>query len=57
MTLKLEHVIKKYKDFTAVNDLNFSIGEGEIFGLIGQNGAGKTNNISNDFRFTGTYFW
>ncbi|BDH61756.1 ABC transporter ATP-binding protein [Lysinibacillus sp. PLM2] len=45
MTLKLEHVIKKYKDFTAVNDLNFSIGEGEIFGLIGQNGAGKTTTF------------
>ncbi|CAM5223762.1 hypothetical protein UACE39S_05219 [Ureibacillus acetophenoni] len=36
MSLKLEHVVKKYKDFTAVNDLNFLIGKGEIFGLIGQ---------------------
>ncbi|KGR77765.1 ABC transporter ATP-binding protein [Ureibacillus manganicus] len=45
MSLKLEHVVKKYKDFTAVNDLNFSIGKGEIFGLIGQNGAGKTTTF------------
>lgn len=45
MTLTLEHVVKKYKDFTAVNDLNFTIGEGEIFGLIGQNGAGKTTTF------------
>lgn len=45
MTLTLEHVVKKYKDFTAVNDLNFTIGNGEIFGLIGQNGAGKTTTF------------
>ncbi len=45
MSLKLEHVVKRYKDFTAVNDLNFSIGKGEIFGLIGQNGAGKTTTF------------
>jgi len=45
MTLTLEHVVKKYKDFTAVNDLNFKIGSGEIFGLIGQNGAGKTTTF------------
>ncbi|MDI7744116.1 ABC transporter ATP-binding protein [Lysinibacillus fusiformis] len=45
MTLTLEHVVKKYKDFTAVNDLNFTIGSGEIFGLIGQNGAGKTTTF------------
>ncbi|PYF07349.1 ABC transporter ATP-binding protein [Ureibacillus chungkukjangi] len=45
MTLTLEHVVKKYKDFTAVNGLNFTIGRGEIFGLIGQNGAGKTTTF------------
>ncbi|TSI05226.1 ABC transporter ATP-binding protein [Lysinibacillus sp. BW-2-10] len=45
MTLQLQHVVKKYKDFTAVNDLNFTIGTGEIFGLIGQNGAGKTTTF------------
>ncbi|MBD8027842.1 ABC transporter ATP-binding protein [Ureibacillus sp. Re31] len=45
MTLALKHVVKKYKDFTAVNDLNFTIDKGEIFGLIGQNGAGKTTTF------------
>ncbi|WP_374967301.1 ABC transporter ATP-binding protein [Lysinibacillus sp. RS5] len=45
MTLQLQHVTKKYKDFTAVNDLNFTIEKGEIFGLIGQNGAGKTTTF------------
>ncbi|MEG0260124.1 MAG: ABC transporter ATP-binding protein [Lysinibacillus sp.] len=45
MTLKLENVTKKYKDFTAVDNLNFTIAKGEIFGLIGQNGAGKTTTF------------
>ncbi len=45
MTLQLQHVTKKYKDFTAVDDLNFTIEKGEIFGLIGQNGAGKTTSF------------
>ena len=45
MSLKLEHVTKKYRDFTAVQDLNFEIEKGEIFGLIGQNGAGKTTTF------------
>ncbi|WP_286926878.1 MULTISPECIES: ABC transporter ATP-binding protein [Lysinibacillus] len=45
MTLQLQHVTKKYKDFTAVDNLNFHIEKGEIFGLIGQNGAGKTTTF------------
>lgn len=45
MTLQLQHVTKKYKEFTAVDDLNFAIEKGEIFGLIGQNGAGKTTTF------------
>lgn len=45
MTLQLQHVTKKYKDFTAVDNLNFTIEKGEIFGLIGQNGAGKTTTF------------
>lgn len=45
MSLQLQHVTKKYKDFTAVDDLNFTIQKGEIFGLIGQNGAGKTTTF------------
>lgn len=43
--LKLENVTKRYKDFTAVERLNFEIRPGEIFGLIGQNGAGKTTTF------------
>lgn len=36
---------KKYGDFTAVENLNFQVMRGEIFGLLGPNGAGKTTTI------------
>jgi ABC-2 type transport system ATP-binding protein len=45
MVLQLNNVTKRYRDFTAVNQLNFTIDKGEIFGLIGQNGAGKTTTF------------
>jgi ABC-2 type transport system ATP-binding protein len=37
-----KNLTKKYKEITAVDDLNLKIEEGEIFGLLGPNGAGKT---------------
>ena len=39
------HLTKRYKDVTAVDDLNLTIGEGELFSLLGINGAGKTTTI------------
>lgn len=39
------HIVKKYGDFTAVNDVTFHVGNGEIFGLLGPNGAGKSTLI------------
>lgn len=44
--LQVNNLVKKYGDFTAVNDISFSIIEGEIFSLLGPNGAGKTTTIS-----------
>jgi len=40
--LKVENVDKKYKKFSALNQINFCIQSGEIVGLLGPNGAGKT---------------
>jgi len=41
----VERITKKYGDFTAVDDVTFSVAEGEIFGLLGPNGAGKSTLI------------
>lgn len=43
--LSLRHVIKRYHNHTAVDDVSFDIPEGSIFGLLGPNGAGKTSLI------------
>ncbi len=43
--IKLEHLTKKFSDRTAVRDLSFEIEEGEVFGLIGPDGAGKTTTL------------
>ncbi len=43
--LKVENVTKYYGDFKAVDDLSFTVKEGEIFGLLGVNGAGKTTTF------------
>ncbi|HEX3006796.1 MAG TPA: ABC transporter ATP-binding protein [Bacteroidales bacterium] len=37
-----EHISKKFKDTTALNDISFQIGRNELFGFIGPDGAGKT---------------
>jgi len=43
--IKLINLTKRYKDKTVVDNLNFSIKEGELFSLLGVNGAGKTTTI------------
>jgi len=43
--IRVQKLVKKYGDFVAVNDISFSIREGEIFGVIGPNGAGKTTAV------------
>lgn len=43
--LKVEHLSKSYNGLLAVNDLSFEVNKGEIFGLLGANGAGKSTSI------------
>lgn len=45
MVLKLEHVTKRFGQFTAVDDLSLVIPEKEMFGFLGANGAGKTTTF------------
>ena len=45
MQLRVEGLTKKFGDFTAVDSLDFQLGEGEIWGFIGPNGAGKTTTL------------
>ncbi|HWV73720.1 MAG TPA: LPS export ABC transporter ATP-binding protein [Pseudosphingobacterium sp.] len=45
MILKAEHLVKKYKQRTVVNDVSFHVEQGEIVGLLGPNGAGKTTSF------------
>ncbi len=43
--INVEHLTKKFGDFTAVDDLTFRVNKGEVFGLLGPNGAGKTTTV------------
>jgi ABC-2 type transport system ATP-binding protein len=43
--IETRHLVKKYGDFVAVNDVSFDVHGGEVFGFLGPNGAGKTTTI------------
>jgi ABC-2 type transport system ATP-binding protein len=45
MAVTVAHLTRRFGDFTAVNDLNFQVAKGEIFGFLGPNGAGKSTTI------------
>lgn len=40
--IEVEHLVKAFGDFRAVDDISFTVSKGEIFGFLGANGAGKT---------------
>jgi ABC-2 type transport system ATP-binding protein len=43
--IKTEHLTKRYDTVTAVDDVTFSVGPGEVLGFLGPNGAGKTTTM------------
>ena len=44
--IEIRNLVKRYKDTVALDHLNLDIEEGEIFGLLGPNGSGKTTVIN-----------
>lgn len=46
MIVKVNQLVKRYGDLVAIDHLNFDVKEGEIFGLLGPNGSGKTTTIN-----------
>ena len=45
MKLEAQHIVKKYRSRTVVNDVSFEVNQGEIVGLLGPNGARKTTSF------------
>lgn len=43
--LQVEHLTKKFGRLTAVNNLNLQVGRGQVFGMLGPNGSGKTTTL------------
>jgi ABC-2 type transport system ATP-binding protein len=43
--IKVQNLVKKYGEFTAVRGIEFEVNKGEVFGLLGPNGAGKTTTL------------
>ncbi|HJT82604.1 MAG TPA: ATP-binding cassette domain-containing protein [Chthoniobacterales bacterium] len=43
--IKVEHLTKRYAGHTAIKDLSFEVGKGEIMGFLGPNGAGKSTTM------------
>ena len=44
--ITVEHLTKRYGDFTAVHDISFTIEEGHVYGFLGPNGAGKSTTMN-----------
>lgn len=43
--IEVEHLVKRSGDATVVDDVSFTVEDGEIFGILGPNGAGKTTIV------------
>jgi len=45
VVIKVDNLSKKFKDFTAVNNLSFTVNKGDVYGFLGPNGAGKSTAL------------
>ena len=60
MKFVIEHLAKKFEKKEVLRDINFTIREGKIYGLLGRNGAGKTtlfNCLNRDIKADGGRFY
>ncbi|MHA1836015.1 MAG: ABC transporter ATP-binding protein, partial [Candidatus Odinarchaeia archaeon] len=58
LAIKVENLTKKYGSFKALDNVSFTVEQGELFGILGPNGAGKTtivNILSTIIKFTSGY--
>ena len=46
VVVKIDNLVKRYKELIALDHFSLEIREGEIFGLLGPNGSGKTTTIN-----------
>lgn len=44
--IEVKHLTKRYGNHVAVNDLNFTIDKGKVYGFLGPNGAGKSTTMN-----------
>ncbi|MCF8069023.1 MAG: ATP-binding cassette domain-containing protein, partial [Desulfobacterales bacterium] len=59
MILKCKNVTKTFGNIRAIDNLSFTVGKGEVFGIAGPNGSGKTtlfNLITGVYPFSGNIF-
>ena len=53
--IEVKNLSKSFKNIKAVNNISFTVKEGEIVGLLGENGAGKTTTLRIDCYNVKTY--